>query len=55
MIPLTETEVRRLLIRIAWPALQHDERTLLWSAWRREHQAVARRCHYKRRRRDALL
>ena len=25
------------------------EEVLRWSAWRRNHQAVARRCHYRRR------
>jgi hypothetical protein len=26
------------------------EHYLHWSLWRRRHQAIARRCHYKRRR-----
>jgi hypothetical protein len=42
-------EVRRLLLKLAWGQLSEAERALAWSAWRREHQATARRCHWKRR------
>jgi hypothetical protein len=42
-------EVRVLLLRLAWGRLSEAERVLAWSEWRRGHQAVARRCHYKRR------
>lgn len=55
LIPLTEPEVRRLLIRIVWPRLNQDERILMWSTWRRRHQAIARQCHYKTRKRNAQL
>ena len=51
LIPFTEPEVRRLLIQIAWPRMNEDERTLMWSGWRRRHQAIAKRCHYKTRKR----
>jgi len=49
MIPLTTQEVRRLLITIVWPHLSNSERAIAWSAWRRRHQAIARRCHYRAR------
>jgi hypothetical protein len=42
-------EVRRLLwgvVRRAFPSIAH---VLAWSTWRRRHQAVAKRCHYRRR------
>jgi hypothetical protein len=42
-------EVRRLLYRLVWQALAPPEQTLAWSAWRRRHQATAKRSHYKRR------
>lgn len=48
-MPLTEPEVRRLLVAIVWPRLCHAEKALLWSQWRRHHQAVAQRCHYRAR------
>ncbi|HZN64269.1 MAG TPA: hypothetical protein VFB66_03145 [Tepidisphaeraceae bacterium] len=37
------------MLAIAWPALDDAGRALAWSAWRRHHQAVARRCHYRAR------
>jgi hypothetical protein len=40
--------VRRLLWGVVWRALPSVERVLEWSKWRRQHQAVAKRCHYKR-------
>ena len=49
LIPLTVPEVRRLLVRLVWPVLPHAEDVLAWSHWRRHHQAVAQRCHYRRR------
>jgi hypothetical protein len=49
MIPLTVPEVRRLL-EVALPLpVRSREARLAWSAWRRRHQATARRCHYRRR------
>ena len=47
LIPLTEPEVRRLLIQIVWPRLHFTERVLAWSRWRRIHQAHAKACHYR--------
>jgi len=49
LIPLTEPEVRRLLIAIVWPRLTTIEQALTWSTWRRRHQATAQRCHYRKR------
>jgi hypothetical protein len=37
------------MLAIAWPALTDAGRALAWSEWRRHHQAVARRCHYRAR------
>jgi hypothetical protein len=48
---LTVCEIRRLLCRLV--VSRHPvrwEEVLWWSVWRRHHQAVAKRCHYKRRR-----
>jgi hypothetical protein len=50
LIPLTVPEVRRLLWGVVWRAFPTVEQVLAWSAWRRHHQAVAKRCHSKRRR-----
>ncbi len=48
MIPLTLAEVRRLfnVVDLAKDLIQH---ALHWSHWRREHQAEARRHHFRRR------
>src|SRR5215208_1802751 len=50
LVELTVAEIRRLLCRLVlrrrpprWGEV------LSWSLWRRRHQAVAKRCHYKRR------
>jgi len=49
LIHLTVNEIRRLHAIFTCPA--HTEaHHLHWSYWRRRHQAVARRCHYQRRR-----
>jgi hypothetical protein len=48
-VPLTEPEVRRLLLAIVWSRLNEQEQTLAWSQWRRHHQAVAKTCHYHAR------
>ncbi len=50
LIPLTEPEIRRLLLSLVWPCLTSVDRVLRWSVWRRRHQAQARCSHYKRRR-----
>ena len=48
LIPLTRNEICRLFTglsrQLATPAMQ-----LHWSRWRRQHQATARACHYRRR------
>ena len=48
LIPLSVAEIRRLL---ALPRYDPDvvARGLAWSAWRRAHQAHARRSHFRRR------
>ncbi|MEV5156614.1 IS701 family transposase [Streptomyces werraensis] len=52
LVPLTVAEIRRLLdTPLPRPRADHDPIThaLKWSAWRRRRQAVARRCHYRKR------
>jgi SRSO17 transposase len=48
LVPLTRHEIRRLFTgpgqQLTAPATQ-----LHWSRWRRQHQAAARACHYRRR------
>ncbi len=48
MIPLTVPEVRRLLLTLDEPPERFPFR-LAWSTFRRNHQAIARRCHAVRR------
>jgi SRSO17 transposase len=48
LIPLTRNEIRRLFTT-AITVLRTLEHRLHWSLWRRQHQAVARTCHYRRR------
>lgn len=49
MVPLSIPEIRRLFFYLlAKPPLSRLFR-LGWSFFRRMHQAIARRCHYKRR------
>ena len=50
LVQLTVSEVRKLLRRLVLARRPPPrEEVLRWSAWRRNHQAVAGRCHYKRR------
>jgi len=49
MVPLSVPEIRRLFFYLLeQPPLSRLFR-LGWSFFRRTHQAIARRCHYKRR------
>jgi hypothetical protein len=49
-VALTVSEVRKLLCRLVLGRrAPRWEEVLGWSVWRRHHQAVARRSHYKRR------
>jgi hypothetical protein len=48
LLPLTVSEVRRLLDALIWTPPQPGF-VLAWSRWRRRHQARARRAHYQRR------
>jgi hypothetical protein len=45
--------VRRLLWGVVWRAFPAVDHVLHWSGWRRHHQAVAKRYHYRRR--DVIL
>ncbi|MDX3247616.1 hypothetical protein PV408_39050, partial [Streptomyces sp. ME18-1-4] len=49
VIELTVAEVRRLLAAHTPRDLHTHTHALSWSHWRRRRQAVARRCHYRRR------
>lgn len=53
-IVLSVAEVRRLLEGLQESGEQR-ERRLWWSRFRRKHQAEAKRCHWRRRERQALL
>ena len=47
---MTVAEIRRLLCRLVFRRRPWRwEAVISWSVWRRRHQAVAKRCHYKRR------
>ncbi len=48
MVPLSVAEVRRLFCFLLAPQLLSLAFRLAWSFFRRAHQAVARRCHFKR-------
>ena len=48
-IPLTVAETRRLLATLVIQPVRDATHILLWSNWRRLHQATARYHHYKRR------
>ncbi len=49
LVPLSVPEARRLLeVALPLPARSPMARHA-WSVWRRHHQAIARRCHYRRR------
>lgn len=49
LIPLTVSEVRRLLWWLVWGRMPMPEHVINWSRRRRKHQAEAKRCHYIRR------
>jgi len=49
LLPLTVPEVRRLLWQMLRPPPPDDVFVWAWSWWLRHHQALAKRCHYKRR------
>ncbi|MGV9351199.1 IS701 family transposase [Streptomyces spiralis] len=52
-IDLTVPEIRHLLAVLFNPPVTSPARLLHWSNWRRRHQAIARRSHYRRRLADA--
>jgi hypothetical protein len=49
LVPLSLSEVRRLFSALLLSRPLSFPFCLAWSFFRRTHQAVARRCHYKRR------
>jgi hypothetical protein len=49
MVPLSVAEVRRLLCALLLSRPISFPFRLAWSFFRRTHQAIARRCHYKHR------
>src|SRR5436305_14548811 len=49
MVPLSIPEIRRLFFSLLEPPALSRFFRLGWSFFRRTHQAIARRCHYKRR------
>jgi SRSO17 transposase len=48
-IRLTVPEIRHLLAAVFHPPTVSAAKLLHWSNWRRQHQATARRSHYRRR------
>lgn len=48
-VPLSVSELRRLLWRLVWQPPLSPRQLLNWSAWRRRHQAIAQFYHCKRR------
>ena len=51
---MTIPEIRRLIYRLVWAYNPEHFFTLVWSVWRRQHQQIAKDCHYKRRLAAAL-
>lgn len=48
-VPLTIQEIRRLLAQLVLVVKRSIKFIFGWSNWRRWHQAIARRCHIKRK------
>ncbi|MFF3468663.1 hypothetical protein ACFYXB_41880, partial [Streptomyces sp. NPDC002619] len=48
-IDLTVPEIRHLLGALLNSPNTSPDSLLRWSDWRRRHQSIARRCHYRRR------
>jgi hypothetical protein len=49
MVPLSIPEIRRLFFYLVGSLPLSTRFRLAWSFFRRTHQAIARRCHSKRR------
>ena len=49
MVALSVPEIRRLFYYLVGSSPLSARFRLAWSFFRRTHQAIARRCHYKRR------
>jgi hypothetical protein len=48
-VRLSVQEIRHLLSHLLFRARPDPWHWLLWSLWRRIHQAMAQICHYRRR------
>lgn len=48
-VPLSISEIRVLLGHLVLALARSIDSVIGWSNWRRWHQAIARRCHIKRR------
>jgi hypothetical protein len=55
LLPLTVSEVRRLLVALVWTKPVEPGFVLAWAWWRRRHQARARRVHYQRQQKQLRL
>jgi hypothetical protein len=49
MVRLSVSEVRSLLINVAWSRDINVDFALAWSHWRRRHQYFAKLAHHRRR------
>src|SRR5450759_2533254 len=49
LVALSVQEIRALIVRLLLPCVLSRAAILAWSTWRRTHQAIARRCHYRKR------
>jgi hypothetical protein len=54
LIDYTAEEIRRLLHQTAWHVQHHPTVIAAQSLWRRTHQTIAKRIHYRQRRQRAL-
>lgn len=49
LLPLSVTEIRRLLVRLISSVTFAPDLVFAWSHWRRCHQYRAKRAHYRKR------
>jgi hypothetical protein len=49
VLPMSVPEIRHVMGRLCFGAPTNPLHYWFWSLWRRVHQAIAKRCHYKRR------
>ena len=55
ILPLSVPEIRHLLGRLRFVPPVEPDHYLLWSLWRRVHQTLAMRYHYKKRKHNMPL